>query len=76
MDFSPPETVAVYEQMLAAGKTDAIARTKADIAGLFEGLEFVDPGIVSAADWHADEAREVRPSAAEVAIYGAVGRVR
>ncbi|MFG2113047.1 SAM-dependent methyltransferase [Streptomyces sp. NPDC048718] len=43
------------------------ARGRADVASFFEGLDLLEPGLVSCARWGA-------PKAADVAQYGAVGR--
>jgi hypothetical protein len=50
-------------------------RTRSEFAGFFTGLELVPPGIVSVADWRADDEPQPRPSAETVAVYGAVGRL-
>ncbi|WP_229075979.1 SAM-dependent methyltransferase [Actinoplanes sp. DH11] len=71
-DFVPPHVAAVYDQMLAAGHVDAWPRDKDTFGRFFSGLELIDPGIVALSDWRPDN--EERPSAAEVSMYGAVGR--
>jgi hypothetical protein len=71
-DFVPPHVGAVYDQMLAAGQVDAWPRDKDVFGRFFTGLELVDPGIVAISDWRPDT--ENPPSAAEVSMYGAVGR--
>ena len=76
MDFAAPEGHVLYEQMYAAGRTDARARPKSQMARFFEGLDVVAPGIVTVNDWHADDLHDSdRPTSAEVAIYGALGRI-
>jgi hypothetical protein len=74
MDLATPEVVAKHEEMYATGHSDARARTKAEFARFFDGLELVEPGIVVVSDWHPDRPADQRPTAAEVSIYGAVGR--
>ncbi|MFC7532328.1 SAM-dependent methyltransferase [Actinoplanes sp. GCM10030250] len=76
MDFAAPAEHQVYEQMYAEGRTDARARPKSQISCFFEGLDIVAPGIVTVNDWRAEDLDDPdRPTSAEVAIYGAVGRV-
>ncbi|RZU53256.1 S-adenosyl methyltransferase [Krasilnikovia cinnamomea] len=45
-----------------------------DEVARFSGLHLLEPGIVSVADWRADDEPQPRPAPAEVAWYGAVGR--
>ncbi|MFH0518510.1 SAM-dependent methyltransferase [Streptomyces sp. M41] len=47
-------------------------RTPADIARFFDGLELLDPGVVSCNHWRADDGESGLP--AEVAMFGGVGR--
>ena len=74
LDFAPPAQVAKHEELLASGRTDARARNKSEFGRLFGRLELVDPGIVAVSDWRPE--RSDRPTAEDVAIYGAVGRKR
>jgi SAM-dependent methyltransferase len=73
LDYAPPSQVEKHEELLAAGRTDARARDKAEFSRFFEGLELVPPGIVPVSEWRRTEKRQ--PAAADVAIYGAVGRL-
>jgi len=58
-----------------SGQHGAIrVRSRAEFARFFDGLELVDPGIVSVAEWRAEDEPEPRPTAAEAALYGAVAR--
>ena len=75
MDYAPPQQVAVHEELLASGRTDARARSAAELGRFFAGLELVEPGIVAVSDWHPDRPADQRPSSADVAINGAVGRL-
>ncbi|WP_433300447.1 SAM-dependent methyltransferase [Actinoplanes sp. CA-030573] len=75
LDFAPPEQVAKHEELLASGRTDARARNAAEFGRFFDGLELVDPGIVAVSDWRPSRAESERPTASDVAIYGAVGRL-
>jgi SAM-dependent methyltransferase len=74
MDFAGPEQIAMHERLYASGRSDARARTKQEFGAFFAGLEVVEPGIVAVSDWHPDRPADQRPTAGEVAIYGAVGR--
>ncbi|WP_405095800.1 SAM-dependent methyltransferase [Micromonospora sp. NBC_01412] len=49
-------------------------RGLADFTRFFDGLELVEPGIVSAAEWRADAEPQPRPSAVDVSLYAAVAR--
>ena len=48
------------------------ARTEAEVAAFFDGLELVDPGIAPVLAWRPDGAAPADPRA--VYYYGAVGR--
>ncbi|MEU4220019.1 SAM-dependent methyltransferase [Actinoplanes sp. NPDC026623] len=74
LDYAPPAQVAKHNELLASGRTDARARTRAEFARFFTGLDLVPPGIAAVSDWRPD--RIDRPTPADVAIYGAVGRLR
>ena len=73
LDYAPPAQVAKHEELLAAGRTDARARSRTEFAHFFNGLELVEPGIVPVSDWR--RTQKERPAPAEVAIYGAAGRL-
>ena len=75
LDYAPPEQVAKHEELLAGGRTDARARNRAQFGRFFDGLELLEPGIVAVSDWRPDRPESERPAAADVSIYGAVGRV-
>ncbi|HEX5204628.1 SAM-dependent methyltransferase [Paractinoplanes rhizophilus] len=72
LDYAPPEQVAKHQELLASGRTDARARDRPEFARFFAGLDLIEPGVVSVSDWR--PARDDRPTARDVAIYGAVGR--
>ena len=59
--------VAAMEFWNAHATPPITARGRADVASFFDGLDLLEPGIVSCARWGA-------PEAAEVAQFGAVGR--
>jgi hypothetical protein len=75
-DFSPPHIAAAYDAMIANGRTDAWPRDRAEFTALFDGLELLEPGVVAVSEWRAQDEPPPRPSPADVAVYGAVGRVR
>ncbi len=51
-----------------------VLRDRAGVARFFEGLELLDPGVVSCSQWRPDPQRD--GVAVEVAHYGGVGRKR
>ncbi len=61
---------------IAAGRYGPFfPRTREQILRFFDGLELLPPGIVSAAEWRAENEPEPRPTAAATATYSAVARV-
>jgi S-adenosyl methyltransferase len=73
-DFADAGTKARYAELLAGGRIDAFARTGAELAEIFGGLEIVEPGIVMVSDWRAEAEPQPRPGRGEVAGYGVVAR--
>ncbi|GEC02915.1 hypothetical protein SSP24_05700 [Streptomyces spinoverrucosus] len=75
-DFEPENVrrgIAAY----AEGGVTLVARSHAEMGRFFEGLELVDPGIVSVADWRPELAEgesDIGPG--PVSLYGGVGRKR
>jgi len=51
------------------------ARTKDEVGRFLQGLEPIEPGIVSIVDWFADQQPQPGTPAADTAAYGAVARV-
>jgi hypothetical protein len=71
-DYFSPELLAD----IGTGRFGSFCpRSRPEFARFFEGLELVAPGIVSVADWRAENEPQPRPSAAETSVYGAVARV-
>ncbi|MGS2618211.1 SAM-dependent methyltransferase [Micromonospora sp. LZ34] len=75
-DYLPPE---VAREAKAAGRGGGphgliTLRSRAEVARFFAGLEVVEPGLISVAQWRAEGEPEPRPTAAEVSMYGAVAR--
>ncbi|AUG78706.1 hypothetical protein CFP65_3934 [Kitasatospora sp. MMS16-BH015] len=59
-------------EVLARATEDMHLRSAAQIAGLFEGFELLDPGVVPAAEWHPDAGAVATDFV--LPIHGAVGR--
>lgn len=74
-DFLPDSIAAVYDRMLAAGQTDVWPRSRDEISALFDGLELVEPGIVSVSQWRAEREPAPRPSEMDVSVLGGVARI-
>jgi SAM-dependent methyltransferase len=70
-DFMPPEQA----RDAYAHDPNFRFRSRDEFARFFDGLDLVRPGIVSIAEWRAEREATPRPSLADVAAYGAVGRV-
>ncbi|MEU1404085.1 SAM-dependent methyltransferase [Streptomyces sp. NPDC005728] len=69
-DFEPENVqrgIAAY----AAGGVTLVARSHAEVGTFFKGLDLLEPGIVSVADW-----RPAEPPATDgpISLYGAAGR--
>jgi SAM-dependent methyltransferase len=59
----------------ATGTAPIWFRSRQQIARFFDGLELLEPGIVSAAHWRAENESSPRPSAQEISMYSAVARI-
>ncbi|MGI5238079.1 SAM-dependent methyltransferase [Dactylosporangium sp. CA-139066] len=72
-EFLPAEAI----EKLTANNPDGRfqARSGTRFAELLSKFELVEPGIVSVAHWHAEDVPGPRPSAEDVACYGAVARI-
>jgi SAM-dependent methyltransferase len=73
LDYVPASELAAAQDVVRHGPPMGM-RSSAEVARFFDGLELVEPGIVSVADWHADEADTPRPAPAEVSVYAGVAR--
>ena len=74
-DFMPAHIKAEAESSQATARYGDIRfRTLDEVARFFEGLELVEPGVVSITDWRAEHEPAPRPTAADVSVHGAVGR--
>ncbi|MFF7976929.1 SAM-dependent methyltransferase [Streptomyces sp. NPDC007905] len=66
-----PENVHRGIAAYAAGGVTLVARSHAEVGTFFEGLDLLEPGIVSVAHWRPEEAPDTE---GPVSLYGAVGR--
>jgi hypothetical protein len=73
-----PELVELARKMeqvfLHSQMGSGVFRTRAEIVGMFPGLELVDPGLVRCADWWPDGPRVKQLDPVQHCIVGAVGR--
>jgi len=72
-DFGTPEQQALYQQLIAQGRSDVWTRPKDEFAGLFDGLELVEPGVVPASEWRPEPGAEI-PERSDINVWTAVGR--
>lgn len=54
-DDAPRDSIEQSERLYAKSTNPGRARTRAQIAAFFDGLELVDPGLVYAPSWHPDD---------------------
>ncbi|WP_053662798.1 SAM-dependent methyltransferase [Streptomyces sp. MMG1121] len=69
-DFEP-ENVEKGIAAYTAGGVTLVARSRDEVAAFFEGLDLLEPGIVSVADWRSEGTPDGR---GPVSLYGGVGR--
>jgi hypothetical protein len=72
-EYLPAEVIAKLTQANPDGRF--AARDGAQFAALFDGVEYLEPGLSSVAHWHAEEEPAPRPPAEAVACNGFVGRI-
>ncbi|EIV94684.1 SAM-dependent methyltransferase [Frankia sp. QA3] len=70
---SAPDEVNVGVAAYNAAGIPTVARDKARVERLFDGLELLDPGVVLVHHWHPDP-EEPAPDDAHVHIYGGLAR--
>lgn len=70
-DYLDARTLAGFSSAPAAPSF----RTREQFGRFFERLELLPPGIVSAAEWQAEDEPQPRPTAEDTATYSAVARV-
>jgi hypothetical protein len=69
-----PEQVAAFEESLNAhlpAERRHVARPRDLVAGFFDGLDLVEPGVVRVSDWRPDSPEE---SATPTILWGGVAR--
>lgn len=59
----------------ASSHTPFKLRSRTEISQFLTGLQPVDPGLISVADWRSEHERQPRPSPADTAILGAIARI-
>ena len=72
-DFGTPEQQALYQQLIAQGRSDVWTRSREEFTDLFQGLDLVDPGVVPAGEWRPGPGAEI-PAPSDINIRTAVGR--
>ncbi|MFI5953017.1 SAM-dependent methyltransferase [Cryptosporangium sp. NPDC051539] len=72
-DYLPPATADTLAAMTRGGGEFQL-RSGAELAGYFDGMELVEPGITVISEWRPGEGE--RPDPADVACLGGVGRLR
>ncbi len=73
--FDPldPETIAAMDAVNAGITPRFCPRALGEVSRFFDGLDLLEPGVVSVSDWRPEPGP--RPSPAEATGYGAVARV-
>ncbi|MFG3682881.1 SAM-dependent methyltransferase [Micromonospora chalcea] len=77
-DYLPAEVAAEAKAAARGGGPHGVInlRSREEVVRFFDGLELVEPGVCSVAEWHADGEPEPRPSVVDVSMYGGVARKR
>jgi hypothetical protein len=70
-DYLTAEAVQAFR----AGAIPVYLRTHDEIARFFDGLDVLDPGVVSISNWRAEQEQEPRPDESETATDCAVARI-
>jgi SAM-dependent methyltransferase len=65
------EAAGQVRELYARASAPAVFRSRAEVAGFFEGLELVPPGIGSVAAWHTDR---LSAESGRTIVVGGVGR--
>jgi hypothetical protein len=71
-EFLTPEAVHAFR----TGPIPVYLRTHEEIGRLFDGLDVLDPGVVSISNWRAERERQPRPAESETATDCGVARIR
>jgi hypothetical protein len=72
-DFGTPEQQALYQQLIAQGRSDVWTRPRDEFAALFDGLDVLAPGVVPASEWRPEPDAAI-PDRSDINIWTAVGR--
>ncbi len=67
------DTAGQVRELYAQASAPAVFRSRAEVAGFFEGLELVPPGIGNVATWHAGT---LPAEPGRVIVVGGIGRTR
>ncbi|MEV4272483.1 SAM-dependent methyltransferase [Micromonospora aurantiaca (nom. illeg.)] len=75
-DYLPDELAAEAKAAARGGGPHGVInlRSREEVVRFFDGLELVEPGVCSVAEWRADGEPEPRPSVVDVSMYGGVAR--
>ncbi|MFJ8042690.1 SAM-dependent methyltransferase [Kitasatospora sp. NPDC096147] len=71
-DFSAPDQAAKGPAVYRAASAQLTMRSREQVLGFFDGLELLEPGVVTAPNWRPDEAPQATD--AETAIWAGVAR--
>ncbi|MEV0811045.1 SAM-dependent methyltransferase [Micromonospora sp. NPDC050200] len=76
LEYLPPAAAEVARVAARGGGSHGMInmRDRDEFTGFFEGLELVEPGICSVAEWRAEAEPQPRPSLVEVSMYCGVAR--
>ncbi|WP_203919669.1 SAM-dependent methyltransferase [Rugosimonospora africana] len=72
-DFMPADTIAALDAATAHERFQA--RTREQVARFFDGLDLVEPGIVTTTQWRPVPQPEPQPTPMEAAAYAALARI-
>ncbi|HEV7763130.1 MAG TPA: SAM-dependent methyltransferase [Acidimicrobiales bacterium] len=73
-DIQPEAMAALERSAPATAQYSFVMRSHAELSRFFDGLELVEPGVVSVDRWHPDTEPPPGSDAEAVPFYGAVGR--
>jgi hypothetical protein len=73
-DINPDETVEAVKLLNERAHETFFLRDRAEVARFFDGLELLEPEVVTVDRWRPSDAHRKRPGHRTTPIYGAVGR--
>jgi hypothetical protein len=75
-DYLPPHLAEAAKESARGGGPHGIINLRSldEFRRFFDGLELIEPGIRSVAEWRAEGEPQPRPSVVEVSMYGGVAR--